>query len=138
MPYVNYAYYVTQYLGSMVDEGEFPSAEAQSERIIDAVTGYAVKQKGLNGFPALIQNLVRDAVCAQIDYIGYYGSEVTLSGERSSGFTVGKVSVHGGSEASAKADDSMMLCPMAKMLLEQAGLLYRGVPVAQDPFTMKV
>lgn len=133
MAYVNYAYYSGTYYGSMVTEAEFPAIEAQAERLIDAVTRYAVKEAGLDSFPASIQAMIQDAVCAQIDYFGYYGAEVALSGKGIDSFTVGKVSVSEGASTSLKARNNA-LCPMAQTILEQMGLLYRGIPVAAEPF----
>lgn len=134
MPYVSYAYYEGEYMGDMVDEADFPSIEAQAERIIDVVTGYAIKREGFESFPEYIQNMIKDAVCAQIDYYGYYGVEISLSGKGIDSFTVGKVSVSEGSSASAFEARNNALCPMAQSILEQTGLLYRGIPVAAEPF----
>ena len=133
MPFVNFYYYATSFLGSMVDEGEFPQLEAQAERLIDSVIGYAIKSGKIQTNSQMVQDLVKDAICSQIDYIGYYGQEVMLSGEKAGGFTVGKVSVQSGGSAELKAQNNS-LCPMAKTLLEQTGLMFRGIPVVNEPF----
>ena len=57
---------------------------------------------------------------------------VNLSAGADNGFTVGKVSVHGRSGASASGSMSGNIAPLAQMYLEQSGLLNPAVPVARD------
>ncbi len=132
MGYIDYAFF-TEYLGEEIDEATFKNTINPSCDIIDSVTGYEVARNGLGSYPLWIQTLFKKACAMQCAYIGLYGLDVSYTGAAGQGFTVGKVSVgdvqkmDGGRYANA-------VCPAVYGLLEQTGLLYRGVAVSSDPF----
>lgn len=128
MAYVDYDYYTNNYLGDDVSQTDFPRYEKRAEELIDSITRYRVAEMGLTAFPARIQGLIQKAVCAQINYYVEYGLVVALAGQDSGGFTVGKVTVHGGGSGSASGAYTMA-CPEAMAFLEQTGLLDPAVPV---------
>ena len=132
MTYVDYNYYSSAYGGTLVSSTEFAAVEKAAERIIDAVTRFYIMDKGLSSFPEKMQTLIKNAVCAQIDYYGYYGLDVEVTGTAPTGFTVGQVSIH--SSSGAGAEHVSALCPMAKSMLEQTGLLSRMIGVAGEAF----
>lgn len=68
-------------------------------------------------------------------YFTQLGLETVLTGQAGQSFTVGKVSVSGGSLAECKCTAAqLMISPATKALLEQTGLMYRGVSVYSDQF----
>jgi hypothetical protein len=75
--------------------------------------------------------LYKKAICAQVDFFAVNGLDsvaIAGAGGVDNGFTVGKVSVHGRSGASAYVGGMVgNIAPMAKMYLEQTGLLNPAV-----------
>lgn len=130
MAYIDYQYYASDYYGTAIAADEFPQYERRAEDLIDMITQYRVKQSGLSSFPALTQELVKKAVAAQVEYYGINGIDVSSAGITSPGFTVGKVSVNGGTWTGKKS----MVSPEATMYLEQTGLLNRGVDVYSSQY----
>lgn len=130
MAIVSYAYYTQTYKGEAVAETDFPRLEARAERLISQIThGRAANYAAL---PAVLQEAVETAICAQIEYYALMGEDVAITGEMSNGWTVGKVHVNGSARASATGATSMT-CPAAIAALEQTGLLNGQVPTLGEP-----
>ena len=130
MAIVTFSYYSTVYNGEPIAEQDFPRAESKAERLVTQIThGRAANFAAL---PAFQQEAVREAICAQIEYYGLMGLDVSIAGELSNGWTVGKVHVNGGSSGSATGAASMA-CPAAIAALEQTGLLNPQVDTLGEP-----
>ena len=125
---VDFSFYYNVYMGKEADQTSFPALYAHASRIIGAMTRWQVNEDNFSSFPPQVQNLYRMAICSEVDYIAINGVEVLNSGGNG-GFTVGKVTVHEGSKASAGGAMSANVSPAAMMYLEQTGLLYPAVPV---------
>lgn len=130
MAIVNYTYYTATYMGEPIAETEFPRAEARAECAIAQIThGRSVHYADL---PAFQQSAIQEAICGQIEYYTLMGLDVSIAGETSSGWTVGKVRVDGGS--SSKASGAVtMVSPSAIASLEQTGLLNPQVVTIGEP-----
>ena len=129
---VDFSYYSTVYKGSEADETSFPALCARALDVVGAMTRWAVTEESFDNLPALTQTLYRKAVCAQVDFFAVNGLDsVNVSADN--GFTVGKVSVHGRSGASASGRLSDSIAPLAVSYLEQTGLLNPSVPVTDWP-----
>lgn len=127
---VDYTFYSTVYMGQEADEASFPALSARAQDIVGAMTRWAVTEDNITRFPALIQTLYKKAVCAQVDFFAVNGLDsVVISAGSDTGFTVGKVSVHGRSGVSAAGSMSGNVAPLAQAYLEQTGLLNPSVPV---------
>lgn len=120
---VCYDYFQLEYIGLGVTPEDFPRVEKRAEEAIDNLTRGALAR--FPEFPPCVQELVRKAICAQIEYYGLYGSEIGFKAE-DGGFTVGKVTVQGGGKESG---DKMFYSPRAIGFLERAGLMNRAVGV---------
>ena len=130
MAIVEYSYYSDTYLGEPIAVSDFPRAELRAERLITQIThGRAANYAAL---PAFQQSAIRDAICAQVEYYALNGVDISISGETSSGWTVGKVRVDGGNKNKATGAVSMV-CPAALAALEQTGLLNGQVPTVDAP-----
>ncbi len=130
MAIVDYSYYSTTYYGETIAESEFSRYEARAQRVINQIThGRAAHYAAL---PAFQQQAIKDAICAQIEYYVLNGIDVSVSGETSSGWTVGKVKVDGSSKGAASGGPSMV-CAAAIAVLEQTGLLNPQAPTLGDP-----
>lgn len=130
MAIVTYAYYSHTYMGQEADQTSFPAFEARAEDIVCAMTRWQVSEVTIADLPVLTQELVKKAICAQVDYFAVNGLD-SAAGNDGRGFTVGKVSISGksGSEAAHKGALSGNISPLVLMYLEQTGLMYPGVPV---------
>ena len=131
MAYITYEQYIALYGESPVPETEFPVYAAVASDLIDAVTQYRIeKAGGLSVLPAGMQALIQKAAAAQTLYILTNGLETVTSGQSGAGFTVGKVHIDGGSSgANGMTGAQLMISPLARTLLEQTGLMYRGTSV---------
>lgn len=128
---VDFAYYSTVYMGNEADSTSFPALYAHASRIVGALTRWQVTEDNLSEYPPIIQTLYKLAVCSQIDFLSINGIDDMNSGEGGGGFTVGKVSVHGKSDSGKGGAMSAYISPAAILYLEQTGLMYPGVGVAQ-------
>ena len=123
---VDYSYFTDSYLGIGVDNADFPRIEMRAEEAVDNLTRGALEN--FNSMPSAVQELVKKAICAQVEYYGAYSTEVGFKAE-DEGFTVGKVSVNGSSESSDGFGSKKFYSPRAISFLERAGLLGRTVGV---------
>ena len=130
MAIVSYSYYTTEYMGEPISETDFPRYDLRAESIIQNITHGATKQ--FDNMPQDIKEAVQNAICAQIEYFGLYGIDVSVSGRTGGGFTVGKVSVSNG--AQVKTGAASIVCPSALAYLEQTGLLNPAVATLDKPF----
>ena len=128
---VDFPYYRGIYKGTEADDASFPALNAHASRIIDALTRWQVTDENFEQLDSMTQTQYKLAVCSQIDFLAINGIDEMNSGE-SGGWTVGKVTVHGNSNSSGKGGAmSIYISPAAQMYLEQTGLMYPGVGVAQ-------
>ena len=131
---VDFAYYYNVYLGQEADQTSFPALCARALDVVGAMTRWAVTEENIDNLPAPIQTLYKKAICAQVDFFAVNGLDsVSISAGADNGFTVGKVSVHGRSGASATGRMSTSIAPLAVSYLEQTGLLNPSVPVTDWP-----
>ena len=125
---VDFAYYSGEYMGTEADQASFPALNAQASRIVGAMTRWQVNETTIDELPSLVQTLYRLAVCSQIDFLSINGVE-SINTDGNAGFTVGKVTIHGKSNANAGGAMSANVSPAALSYLEQTGLMNPAVPV---------
>lgn len=126
MAYITYQQY-TEYYGNTISETDFPMYATAASDLIDAITEYRIeKAGGITSFPPAIQTLVEKATASQVLYFVQMGLETVLTGQTGKGFTVGKVHVDGNNSNLTAAQS--MITPLAKIYLEQSGLMGRRVP----------
>ena len=129
---VDFTWYYNTYMGTEADQASFPALYAHASRLIGAMTRWQVTEENFDEYPSIIQTQYKLAICSQIDFLAINGTEAMNSGDGGGGFTVGKVTVHGNSNSSGKSGAmSAYISPAATMYLEQTGLMYPGVGVAQ-------
>ena len=117
-------------MGTEADSTSFPALNAHAQRVIQTMTRWEVDDTNIGELPSLTQTLFKLAICAQVDFISINGFESLTSGN-SDGFTVGKVRVDKRDGSSKSGAMSASISPSAVAYLEQTGLLYPGVGVAQ-------
>ena len=129
---VDFTYYHDTYMGTEADQASFPALNAHASRVIASMTRWQVDEDNFDQLPSLTQTLYKLATCSQIDYLAANGIESLFSGEDTVGFSVGKVRVDGKAKVSgAGGAMSASISPAAISYLEQSGLMYPGVPVAE-------
>lgn len=136
MAYITYEQYTALYGAPPVSQEEFNMYAGLASDVIDGITQYRIeKGGGISALPAWIQTLIEKAAAAQVLYFTQVGLETALTGQAGQSFTVGKVSVSGGALSNGTLTGAqLMVSPQARALLEQTGLMYRGVHVCSDRF----
>lgn len=132
MSIVTYSYYANTFLGEPIDQTDFPRTEARAERAIAQITHGRATAATFDALPAFQQEAVQTAICYQVEYYVMNGVDISINGETSAGWTVGKVSISGGNANKATGGASMV-CAAAYAALEQTGLLDPSVPVFGMP-----
>ena len=125
---VDFAFYSSVYMGTEADEASFPALNAHASRVISMMTRWQVDENNFNDLPTLVQTMYKLAICSQIDSLAINGIDSLNSDDV--GFSVGKVRVDG-RNASAGGAMSANISPAAVSYLEQSGLMYPGIPVAE-------
>lgn len=129
---VDFAYYRDTYMGTEANEASFPALYAHASRVIGAMARWQVTEDNFSELPPIVQTMYKLALCSQVDFLAINGIDAMNSGDGGGGFTVGKVTVHGNSNSSGKSGAmSAYISPAALSYLEQTGLMYPGVGVAQ-------
>jgi len=130
---VDYEYYFNVYKGSEATEASFPALYARAADVIGAMTRWQAVETGFNSLPAMQQDLVKKAICAQVDFFAVNGLD-SVAGGNDRGFTVGKVSVSGksGSELVRRGAMAENISPLVVMYLEQTGLMAPQVATGPD------
>ena len=136
MAYITYQEYTSIYGTPSISDQDFPIYAQQASDLIDSITQYRIVQcGGISALPAWMQELVRKAAAAQVLYFIQIGLETVLTGQTGQSFTVGKVSVSGGSLSNGNLTGAQLITsPQTTALLEQTGLMFRGVHVCSDRF----
>ena len=127
---VDFSYYWNVYQGTDVDQTSFPALYAHASRMVAAMCRWQVDEDNFSELTSFQQNLYRLAICSQIDFLSVNGLE-SINDTGGGGFTVGKVTVHGKSSSGSGGVMSASISPATMLYLEQSGLMYPGVGVAQ-------
>ena len=128
---VDFTYYKDTYKGTEADATSFPALNAHASRVIGSMTRWQVTEENFGELPSMTQTLYRLAICSQVDFLSINGVDSISGGEDAVGFSVGKVRVDGRNKSSAGGAMSASISPAAISYLEQTGLMYPGVPVAE-------
>lgn len=130
---VDYEYYSTVYMGTEADQASFTALCARASDVLGSMARWQVTAENIGSYPAIVQTLYKNAICAQVDYFAVNGLDSVACGSEN-GFTVGKVSVSGksGSELVRKGAMADHLSPLVIMYLEQSGLMGPQVATAPD------
>ncbi|MEC2212645.1 hypothetical protein P9G44_18365 [Bacillus paralicheniformis] len=133
MAYITPDYYKNDYLGAPApSDEELNRYIKRASDIIDEVTSYRLYGGKFDKIPDIIQDIVRKATAAQVEfYVVKGGAAEVDAGEGSNmdSVSVGSFSYSGGSGGadSNSGRDAGRISPAALSLLSTTGLLYRGV-----------
>ncbi len=146
--YVDYAYYIQDYIGEPIDEAHFPRYLARASEAIASIIRYR-STDNFDQLDDLTKTLFKKAICAQVEYYAFNGISLandsyvtshsgidgcsgnsTKSGNLSSSLNIGcteRMGCNGGSK-----DKLHIVCTKALSLLAQTGLLnLQALPVGQ-------
>ena len=98
--YVDEVYYHDMFKGEPVDDTDFLALCQRAGEIIEEMTLYRLTEEGFAMMPENTQKLVKNAVCAQIEYLDANGGAEMDMGNGMSGATLGKFSYSGASSGS--------------------------------------
>ena len=105
--YVEIDYYTKEFKGEPVADADFPSLCQRAGEIIEELTLYRLTEKG---FPLMSEDMkkrVKDAICAQIEYLDVNGGAEMDMGNGMSGATLGKFSYSGTSSGNGSTEQSI-------------------------------
>ena len=114
MPYVDEAYYNDTFHGEPVNTTDFPSLCLRAEEIVEEMTRYRLTPTSYLTMPGDMQERVKKAVCAQIEYLDANG-----------GAGLGKFNYTRAAGTNGSTGQSVY-APRAQRILFPTGLLYRG------------
>lgn len=125
MPYVDNKYYADTFKGEPVDDADFPSLCMRAEELIEEMTMYRITPTTVLAMPEAVQERVKMAVCAQIEYLDANGGSDMDNGADLQSAGLGRFNYTKSSGANGSTEQSMY-APRAIRLLSPTGLLYRG------------
>lgn len=124
MPYVEFGYYAGTFRGEPVDEADFSSLCSRAEEIIEEMTMHRLSPITFCTMPGHIQKKVKDAICAQIEYLDANGGADLDMGNGVQSASLGKFSYSSGTANGSYTQS--IYAPRARRILIPTGLLYRG------------
>lgn len=125
MPYVDSKYYLDTFKGEPVDDADFPSLCMRAGEIIEEMAMYRVTPVTILAMPEGVQERVKMAVCAQIEYLDANGGADMDNGADLQSAGLGKFNYTKASGANGSTEQSIY-APRAVRILTPTGLLYRG------------
>ena len=123
--YIDGAYYRNEFKGEPVDDADFPALCQRAGEIVEELTLYRLTETSFKAMSADMQKRVKDAICAQIEYLDANGGADMDMGSDISGATLGKFSYSGNASSNEGASCSIY-SPRAERILWPTGLTYRG------------
>ena len=123
--YVDEAYYKDTFHGEPVDSAAFPALCDRAGELIEELTLYRLTPETFPSMPETVQDLVKKAVCAQIEYLDANGGADLDNGGGLQSVALGKFSFTQGAGANGSTEQSRF-SPRAERILWPTGLTYRG------------
>lgn len=123
--YITQEYYTNTFHGEPVDDADFPSLCERASELVEEITMYRVTELTLSAMPEVIQERVKKAVCAQIEYLDANGGSDMDNGNDLQSAGLGKFNYTKPASANGSTQQSIY-APRSIRLLAPTGLLYRG------------
>lgn len=125
MPYVDKEYYESIFKGEPVENTDFSSLRERAEGIIEEITRYRLNPVTFLAMNEPVQERVKNAVCAQIEYLDANGGTDMDNGTDLQSAGLGKFNYTKASGANGSTNQTVY-APRAVRILAPTGLLYRG------------
>jgi hypothetical protein len=129
MGYIDYTYYNSEYLGTHIEIDQFNVLVKRASDLIDMITSYSLTGADLTTQHQLIQNNVKKATSAQVEYMAMQGGELSIHGGAPAAVSIGNFTYsEGGNRGQGNLTrEQQMISPAVIAYLKPTGLLYRGV-----------
>lgn len=125
MPYVTQDYYDNTFHGEPVDCTDFPSLLDRATELVEEMCMYRIRSERMDTYGTDVQDRIRKAICAQIEYLDANGGSDMDNGTDLQSAGLGKFSYTKASGISGSTEQSVY-APRALRILAPTGLLYRG------------
>lgn len=125
MSYVTQEYYTDTFQGESVDNADFPGLLQRASEIVEEMTVYRLTPVTFAAMAENVQEAVKKAVCAQIEYLNANGGSEMDNGTDMQSVSLGKFSYTKTSGVSASSGQSIY-APRAQRILLPTGLMYQG------------
>lgn len=129
MPYITEDYYKNEYEGTPVPGDAFNRLAKRSSEIIDMLTNHALKFNELASLPSFVQEQVKKATAAQVEYLLTNGEDKAQGAGGYGQVRAGNFTYGDRAGADALSREQQMTSAAVISHLEPTGLLYRGVSV---------
>lgn len=126
MGYVTPDYYSSIFQGEPVSETDFPDLSERASEIVEEMTLYRLTPASFEAMSKELQDKVKKAVCAQIEYLQANGGSEVDTGTELQSASLGKFSYTKASGGSDGSTGQSVYAPRAQRILLPTGLLYRG------------
>lgn len=125
MSYVDQDYYDKVFHGEPVDSADFPSLYERAGELVEELTLYRLTPDTFQTMSESVQDIVKKAVCAQIEYLDANGGSDLDNGAEIQSATLGKFNYSRSTGANGSTEQSRF-SPRAERILWPTGLTYRG------------
>lgn len=125
MSYVTQEYYNDIFHGEPVATADFPSLLLRAEEIIEELCMYRISEHHMDIYRTDVQERIRKAVCAQIEYLDANGGSEMDNGTGMQSAGLGKFNYSVAAGNDGRTEQSIY-APRAQRILAPTGLLYRG------------
>lgn len=122
---LTYEYYSKEFMGEPVSESDFPSLLKRAEEIVEEMTVYRLNPTSFLAMPSWIQTKVRDAICAEVEYLDANGGVDMDNSSDLQSASLGKFSYTRATTSTGGVQQSIY-SPRAQRILAPTGLLYQG------------
>lgn len=121
--YVTLEYYYDTFKGEPVDDAGFSALCERAREIVEEMTMYRLSEASFASMPSDVQERIKKAVCAQIEFLDANGESDVDNGINLQSAALGKFNY---SKAADTETKQIVYAPRAQRLLWPTGLLYRG------------
>ncbi|MCQ5125881.1 hypothetical protein NE454_15870 [Blautia producta] len=125
MPYVTQDYYEQTFHGESVEDADFPALLDRASELVEEMCMYRISERKMDTYGTDIQERIRKAVCAQIEYLDANGGSDMDNGADLQSAGLGKFNYSKASGAGGSTQQPIY-APRALRILAPTGLLYRG------------
>lgn len=124
MPYATQDYYEQTFHGEPVEDADFSALLDRASELVEEMCMYRISEHKMDTYGADIQERIRKAVCAQIEYLDANGGSDMDNGADLQSAGLGKFNY---SKAGVGGNNQQPIyAPRALRILAPTGLLYRG------------
>lgn len=125
MAYVDETYYTKVFHGEPVDSADFPALCERAGEMIEELTLYRLTPMTFPAMPEKVQECIKRAVCAQIEYLDANGGADLDNGADIQSAALGKFNYSRSAGANGSTEQSRF-SPRAERILWPTGLTYKG------------